>query len=377
MHLAGRAAELRRFRSTLRATPEIPGNIRLTGLRGVGKTVLLSEFERLATEAGWLVATMELEPRHNRESTLLTALGRLCEREREGLSRVARIRREMGKAVSSVGLSVSYEDVTLTFDPSSEAGEQDLSRALFETSDAAVRRDRRGFALLLDEAQVLRDERSRLGEHPLSLLIAAVSVLQKVEVPLVLVLCGLPTLTANLLAARTYSERMFRGEEIGSLDPEAAREAFVEPLRDSGVRAEPRLVDGVLEAVEGYPYFIQLWGAELWDAAYEAESRELTLPLLAEVEPEIFRRLDFDFYDPRVATLTPAEQDLLLASAACPYPPLRVSDLNEATDKSPGNVNVLLGRLVSQGILYRLRKGQYEYTAHKFYEYLQRRTARP
>ena len=38
-----------------------------------------------------------------------------------------------------------------------------------------------------------------------------------------MVVCGLPTLRANLLRARTYSERMFRGEEIGRL---AATEAL-------------------------------------------------------------------------------------------------------------------------------------------------------
>ena len=66
---------------------------------------------------------------------------------------------------------------------------------------------------------------------------------------------------------------------------------------------------------------------------------------------------------------------MLLASASCPYPPLRASDLNRASDKAPGNVNVLLGRLVEAGVLYRIRKGEYAYTAPKFRDYLQRRNA--
>jgi DNA-binding transcriptional ArsR family regulator len=67
---------------------------------------------------------------------------------------------------------------------------------------------------------------------------------------------------------------------------------------------------------------------------------------------------------------------VLLASAECRYPPLVVADLNEAINKSPGNVNVLLGRLVENGVLYRVRKGQYEYTAPKFRDFLVRRTGR-
>ena len=100
----------------------------------------------------------------------------------------------------------------------------------------------------------------------------------------------------------------------------------------------------------------------------------LTPKLLDAARPDIYRRLDRDFYDPRLAMLTPAEQDLLLASAACPYPPLRSSELSGASAKTPGNVNVLLGRLVDGGALYRIRKGAYAYTAPKFRDYLLRRT---
>lgn len=191
--------------------------------------------------------------------------------------------------------------------------------------------------------------------------------------PLALVLCGLPTLTTNLLEARTYAERMFRGEHIGSLPDQAASEAFVAPLDDTGVTADDNLVETVLRSVEGYPYFIQLWGAELWDAADHADIQHLGVDLLEIVDADIYRRLDLAFYEPRVQALTPAEQDILLASGQVSYPPLRVSDLNAVSDKTPGNVNVLLGRLVAAGVLYRLRKGQYEYTAPKFYEFLQRR----
>lgn len=197
--------------------------------------------------------------------------------------------------------------------------------------------------------------------------------LQGQELPLAVVVCGLPTLTANLQKARSYSERLFRGEDIGSLEKDEALAALVRPLEQSGRTADEEVADAVIEEVENYPYFIQLWGSELWDAADLAGLDRLTPELLAEVRPEIYQRLDRDFYEPRVATLTPSEQDVLLASAGCPYPPLLASDLNRATAKTPNNVNVLLGRLVDAGVLYRIRKGAYAYTAPKFREYLQRR----
>jgi hypothetical protein len=351
--------------------------MRLTGLRGVGKTVLLGEFERVAVMDGWAAAQLELQPSLNQSDTLVTALTRLADNAREGLSRVERIKKAVGNTTRNAGtLGLTWGEFAITYTPQTESEREDLTRALFNVVEMAVEKGRTGFLLLLDEAQVVRD-RDKEGQHPLSLLISSVVALQRKELPLGLVLCGLPTLTGNLLRARSYTERMFRGEEIGSLDAADARDAFLQPLvgvEGSGsVDADAALVREVIDEVEGYPYFIQLWGAELWDAAEIAETNRLTTKLLEAARQDIYRRLDLDFYEPRLSTLTPAEQDLLLSSAVCEYPPLTVASINEASDKSAKNVNVLLGRLVESGVLYRVRKGQYEYTAPKFRDYLVRR----
>ena len=376
LYVAGREAPLRRFRAMLRAAPEQPANMRLVGLRGVGKTVLLGEFEKLAEEAGWAAATLELRPGHNRDDSLVEAISTAAKAARERLSRTERLRKAVGGTARRAGtLGIAWGDIAVTYDPFVDSERQDLSRALFDATETAVSKGREGFVVLLDEAQVVRDERAASGEHPLSLLISSVVALQRREVPLGLVLCGLPTLTGNLLRARSYTERMFRGEEIGKLEAEEARAAFVKPLAETnaGVETSNDLVETVIEEVEGYPYFIQLWGAELWDAAEAAGTDRLTSVLLNAARPDIYRRLDFDFYEPRVSTLTPAEQDVLLSTVRCDYPPLVVADLNQASKKSPGNVNVLLGRLVDSGVLFRVRKGEYEYTAPKFRDYLVRR----
>jgi len=360
----------------LRAAPEQPANMRLTGLRGVGKSVLLKEFADRARDRAWEPALLELQPSHNTDASLQEVLTRLAAATREAMSRSERVRAAAGRAAQAAGgLAVSWGEVSVTYVPGARPDETDLAKALYETTDLALRHGRSGVVLLLDEAQAIRDDRDRTGQHPLSLLIAAVAMLQRTEVPLGLVVCGLPTLTGNLLRARSYTERMFRGEEIDSLDGAEAEQALTAPLVDTGMEIDDAVVREVVEEVEGYPYFIQLWGAELWDAAATAETVAMTPALLAAARPEIYRRLDIDFYEPRIATLTPAEQDVLIGSADCSYPPLVVSELNASVDKSPGNINVLLGRLVENGVIYRVRKGQYEYTAPKFREYLERRVA--
>jgi hypothetical protein len=373
LYLAGRDAPLRRFDAMLRAAPEQQANMRVTGLRGVGKTVLLETFAERAQEHNWEPAFMELQPAHNTDTLLSTAIGSLLERTQQRLSRMARLRSAAGKALRSSSLSVSWEDVSLSVSFGSER-EEDLARELFATVQLALAKGRAGVVLLLDEAQLIHDERDRHGEHPLSLLLAPIVALQRQELPLGLVLCGLPTLTGNLQKARSYSERLFRGEEIDSLTQAQAIDAFTRPLEDTPRSTSPALAKTVVTEVEGYPYFLQLWGSELWDAAELAAVKRLTPNLLDATRPDIYDRLDRDFYDPRLATLTPAEQDLLLASAECPYPPLRSADLASASAKRTGNVNVLLGRLTDAGALYRTRKGEYAYTAPKFRDYLSRRT---
>ncbi len=379
LHLAGRARELQRFRSTLAGSPELPANLRLTGLHGVGKTVLLKEFEKVAGEdQEWVTSRVQIEPRHNTEDDLTELVVGLADQARMKASRAARLKAKLSGAVATARglIKVSYEDLEFSLAPSASEKQRTITKALF---DAAATADESGFAgylLLLDEAQVLRDDKDRNGEHPLSLLVAAVNTLQESELPVGLVVCGLPTLRANLLRARTYSERMFRGEEIGRLAAIDAREAFVKPLEETGVTATDALVDRAIAEVEGYPFFIQLWGAELWDAAAIAEVDELNEDLLDQVAPDIYQRLDSDFYEGRVESLTPAEQDLLMATASCSYPPLRTADIRAQSNKTESNVNVLMGRLADQGVVFRVQKGIYEYTAPKFHDYLKRRQQR-
>jgi hypothetical protein len=373
LYLAGRNPSLRRFSAMLRSAPEQPASMRVTGLRGVGKTVLLGAFAERATEANWEPAELEFQPSHNTNEALQDALTALLRRTQARLSRFERLRAAAGRALrAGGGLSVTWEDVSLSISPGSER-ESDLAREIFETVELAVAKGREGVVLLLDEAQLIRDDRGRHGEHPLSLLIAPLVALQRQELPLAVVLCGLPTLSANLQQARSYSERLFRGEEVDSLPTDEALAAFTHPLEEAGRGADDGVAQEVVDEVEGYPYFIQLWGSELWDAADLAGVDRLSKRLLDEARPEIYQRLDRDFYEPRISTLTPAEQDVLLVSASCPYPPLRAADLGKASAKTPGNVNVLLGRLTEAGALYRIRKGEYEYTAPKFRDFLLRR----
>ncbi|WP_411721438.1 hypothetical protein [Mycetocola sp.] len=345
----------------------------------MGKTVLLKHFEEVTKgELNWAACRLQLEPRHNRDDAIVGLLSSALESVRAEISRMQKLKQRAENIVESVRslASVTIEDVTVSFGGTMDSQTVNLASEILETTRIALSAGKPGLIIMLDEAQVLVDEKDRDGQHPLSLLVAAVNRLQEQQVPVALVLCGLPTLKANLLKARTYSERMFRGEEVGRLSREETREAFLRPLEGTGKTASDELVRDVIEDVEGYPYFVQLWGAELWEEAESVEFETLSPELLEGLRGVIFKRLDHDFYDTRIDSLTPAEQDLLLLTAECDYPPLRTSDIHKVTSRKQGNVNVLMGRLAEQGVVYRTQKGLYEYTAPKFHEYLIRRKQR-
>ena len=225
----------------------------------------LKRLEEIATqEEGWLTSRVHVEPRHNTESDLSELIGSLCRSAELQASRGARIRKTMrGVVASARGLiRVSWQDIEVSLGAPGDTDEQrSVVKALFDVAVLADEHGYGGYLVMLDEAQVIRDDRDRGREHPLSLLVAAINTLQEKEVPVGLALCGLPTLRSNLLRARTYTERMFRGEEIGRLAGPEAVEALVRPLDETGITAKASLVDRVREEVEGYPFFIQLSGA--------------------------------------------------------------------------------------------------------------------
>src|SRR5262249_1416887 len=163
-------------------------------------TVLLGQFAEEAQEANWAVASLEMQATHNQDEALLAALLPILQATQRKLSMAGKIRKaigDVGRAVARVG--VTYKDVKFSYDPAQvPAKTGDLAEALLETVRLARKQGREGFLLLLDEAQAIRDDRDSRGDHPLSMLISATSSIQKEEVPLGLVLCGLPTLAGNL-----------------------------------------------------------------------------------------------------------------------------------------------------------------------------------
>jgi len=388
-YLADREAQLKRFRRYLDDFPENRRNVRVTGLRGVGKTVLIKEYRKAARARGWIVIKRDLTPRLNEEVDFATAITADLEDAIQELSMVARL----GKLVNTARESVSAV-IDLGEGVNVKIGVPKVARlAVLEDriGDAMVklgllaRKAERGVLFLYDEAHVLYD-RPRAGQFPLSALLSGFVEAQDHEddLPVMLVMSGLPPLATNLQAARSHSERFFKVEELGNLRlegdegaPSPAAAALTRAVESSEISFPLEVAEQVAVDVSGYPYFIQWYGEALWDAADDAGLDAIEPRLYGIAHESIQDGLDTEFFEGRYEEAKRAEQTTLRIAGSLDGESFRVGDLVEEFSRlKPGAVLQSLNRLTQNNLIYRVRYGEYAYTAPLFGDFLRRRHPR-
>jgi hypothetical protein len=389
-YLAGREPQLRRFKRLLEDYPEKRRNLRITGLRGVGKTVLLKEFERVAKadeQRHWVVVRRDFVPRMVGEVDFVVALAEYLRTAAEEVSFRVRVKNRLGAALKAIGeIQLQVEGVTMTVGPGGRAErarilEDRLRTAFLELGQLAAEAGR-GVIFMFDEAHEVFDQ-PRKHEFPLSALLSAVVAAQDQEdppLPMMLVLCGLPPLVGHLQDARSHSERLFRAEDIANLrvepDGDQASEAelaLTRPTEGGPIKYAPSAAERVVRDVDGYPYFIQWYGEALWDAADEVGLGVIDVPLYDGAKRLIQRALDHEFYEGRYGDARAADQLTLRVAASLGGESFTVADLNAVLTARNANANAQsLKRLVDDNIIFRTKQGIYAYTAPLFGDFLRR-----
>src|SRR6266566_1936287 len=360
-YLADRAAQLERFTRYLAAFPAFPRNVRLTGLRGVGKTVLLQHYAAAAEARGWVVVRRTAVEHSSRALAL-----------RQRSTTAAR------RALDLLGgLTVTLEGVTLAIKPPASAAHQPevLEDRMFQAvelaCEAAEAAHRPGVLFCYDEAHVLADT-PRSRQFPLGIFLASLARAQRSGLAVMLVVSGLPTLTDNLARAKSYSERMFQAELLDALRPPEDALAFVRPFESSDRGVDPEVVESVRHDTGGYPFHIQFFGASLWEACMP--SPRITNSDFVQHRPAILRALDGAFFDARLARTSGLERRVLRAIA--------VSGENTALHVVRASLNLpnhriqpVIADLEAKGLLYRPERGRLAFTVPLFGDYLRRRRA--
>jgi len=386
-YLADRDQQLRRFKRYLADFPENQRNVRVTGLRGVGKTVLLKEYRRAARAKNWIVVRRDLAPRLNVERDFVQAITTDLDSAINDLSVLAKLGKFVAAARAAVSAVVDLGDgitIKVGAGKASETAilEDRLRDALFRVGELAARADR-GVLFLYDEAHVLSD-RPKAHQYPLSALLGAFVQVQDYDdddLPVMLVMCGLPPLITNLQAARSHSERLFKVEELGNLRLEhddartsPAAAALTKASERSGISFPSDVAQQVAADVSGYPYFIQWYGEALWDAADEAGIDVVDGALYEATKITIQEGLDVEFFEGRYDEAKRAEQLTLRVAGALGGEGFRVGELAEQFGNlTPNAVQQSVNRLTQNNLIYRVRHGEYAYTAPLFGDFLRRR----
>jgi hypothetical protein len=368
-HLAGREREYDEF-DTLLKQDEILDNMILTGLRGVGKTVLLETLKPRAMQQGWLWAGADLS-------------------ESASISEVAlaqRILADLALITSSITVEEQAQNppgFAAPDGPRQVPLSHDILASVYETTPGLIsdkikttlefawqhlrQQEPHRVIFAYDEAQNLSDHAEK-EQFPLSVLLDVFQSIQKKGIPFMLVFTGLPTLFPKVVDARTYAERMFRVVTLGKLNDDKSREAITRPIEVANcpIKFSSGSVETICHESGGYPYFIQFICREVFDVFIQQhvkdEPREVPVDAIQ-------RKLDTDFFAGRWDKITDRQRQLLWIVANLDHSneEFTIQELVEKGKQlltktfSPSHANQMLASLAERGMIYKNRLGKYSF----------------
>lgn len=342
----------------------------ITGLRGVGKTVLLDAFREMAERRDWATVEWEIERRS-------AFAPKVAAHARKALLQIAPKSRWKERAQRAAATLKSF---TLTFNPdgaltagldvdalagAADSGSlpEDLTD-LFVALGEAARDHGVGVILLLDEIQFLQ-------QPELEGLIVALHKCARRSLPITLVGAGLPQMPRLAGEARSYSERLFRFVQIGELDPGTfARDALVLPADALGVAFSPDAVGHIVTYTQGYPCFLQEYGRIVWD---ESSDSPISEEDARSVQPIVEERLDESFFRVRAERTTELELRYLYAMAELGPEPHRATVVARRIGRTAEQAGPIRSRLIDKGLLYTPGHGLAAFTVPQFDRYMLRR----
>jgi hypothetical protein len=380
--LAGRDEQLRTFDVVLervaRGRPE--RSLVLTGLRGVGKTVLLNALRSAAVRKGWGTGKLEARPdqslRRPLSSALHQAVRELGHPEPGEADHVLGVIRSFAQREAGADAKLRDRwspgiDVPVVRGRA-DSGDVEIDLVELLTDVGGLAADvGKGVAVFIDEMQ-------DLGADDISALCAACHELSQNGLPVIVVGAGLPHLPAVLSASKSYSERLFSYQRIDRLSRDAADRALVAPAAEEDAEFTPEALAAMYDATRGYPYFIQAYGRSVWDLAPRAP---ITVDDVAVAGPEAERELAVGFFGSRYERATPAERDYLRAMADAavaasddgledPVGSVATADVAAVLGKKPQSLSPARDSLLKKGLIYSGERGRIAFTVPHFGRYL-------
>jgi hypothetical protein len=375
--LAGRDRELAQFDVTLErvANGRPERSMVVSGLRGVGKTVLLNALRSQAVKRAWGTGKIEARPDQSVRLPIAqathAAVREVAHRHRdpERVDAVAGVLKAFAlKTELKDRKGVRWQPPTDVPAARGRADSGDLELDLLELfSDVAeLGRDLGvGIGLFVDEMQDIASEE-------LAAICGAVHEISQQGSPLVVVGAGLPHLPVVLSASKSYAERLFRYVSVDRLPRDMADRAWLVPASEEGVDYEPEALDALYDLTDGYPYFVQAYGKVTWDVAVGSPIRPDDVAAAA---PEAEAELAVGFFGSRYDRATPAERDYMRTMAdlgAEPGAPERVTtaEIAKSLGRRPQSLSPARDGLIKKGLIYSAERGSVAFTVPHFGQFL-------
>ncbi len=343
----------------------------ITGLRGVGKTVLLGRFRATALDQDWVVVELEVskhddgEFRRDISARLRTALLELSPRARwtDRFRNAAAVLKSFTLTVDSSGTVTAGLDVDDAVEGYADHANlsMDLTDVFVALGEAATERDR-GVVLLLDEVQFL-------SKVQLEALIEALHKMVQRKLPITMVGAGLPQIAELAGDAKSYAERLFKFPAIANLSPADAKTALTRPAADEQASFTDDALDEAVSITGGYPYFIQELGYAVWTVA---DGPQITLADVTLAVPAYESKLDTSFFRVRLDRATELQRAYLRAMAELGSTPQKASDVADVMARTSINLGPTRAELINMGLLYTPEHGYAAFTVPHFDRFMLR-----
>jgi len=213
------------------------------------------------------------------------------------------------------------------------------------------------------------DEVQYLDAKELAGIISAIHRTTQLELPVVFVGAGLPQLAGLAGEAKSYSERLFDFPSVDSLPVDAAKKAIREPANAAGADIEDAALDAIVELTQGYPYFLQVWAHEAWNAA---KTSPIRLVDIRSIEADVLGLLDANFFRVRYDRLKPSERRYLFALAELGSGIHRSGEIADRYGAKVDSVGLLRSNLIKKGMIYSPQHGDTAFTVPLFDQFMLR-----
>lgn len=367
-YLAGRDEDIQTVEQMFIAlTMNIPTqSIIFSGLRGVGKTVLINKLQKIAEDKDIFCKHIEVEDRDDFISQIVSCSQSFLRK----VSAKEKFKHLIQKPLDALkALTVSFDPNDNTFSMSLQEKElytsTNLTQSLtdvFTTIGETAYKSETPICFFIDEIQYMKAK--ELGS-----LIAALHRTNQLGYPVMVIGAGLPKIYKMLSDEKSYSERLFLYKEIGALTEEQSKKAIIMPAQKFGVEYSEEAVEEIISITKGYPFFIQ----QVCQIVYQnTDEKEIEKKHVEDSTNDFLKTLDTGFFKVRYERCADSDKKFVFAMVKCGDLPCTISNVAHNLHKSVNSISTTRAQLISKGIIYPIRYKELDFTVPEFHKYVER-----